>query len=111
MKPTSSGAARRDDRHKRAVATRAVLYSEGQTVALQYNKSRSAFTRPVRSVSSPSPLNVRVRSAQPFTQAELEEYLERAIAIVLDHDRGTGPTPLSSRQRQGTQATLYRMPS
>ncbi len=77
---------------------RAILYAEGQEVARQFNALQEAMHRdwPIREFAVT--LNVRVRSAHPFTQRELEDYLERAVAIMLDHDKGTGPTPNSMVQ-------------
>jgi hypothetical protein len=85
---------------------RAMLYSEGQDVALAFNALQKAMFRDCTLREFAVTLNVRVRSAQPFTQKELEGYLERAVAIMLDHDKGTGPTPNSMVQLDVTWAEM-----
>jgi hypothetical protein len=77
---------------------RAMLYSEGPDVALAFNALQETMFKDCTLRKFAVTLNVRVRSAQPFTQKELEDYLERAVAIMLDHDKGTGPTPNSMVQ-------------
>ena len=85
---------------------RAVLYSEGQEVARQFNALQEAMYRDWSIREFGVTLNIRVRSAQPFTQKELEDYLEWAVAIMLDHDKGTGPTPNSMVQLDVTWAEM-----
>lgn len=77
---------------------RAILYAEGQEVARQFNALQDAMYRDCLLREFAVTLNIRVRSTQPFTQKELEDYLERAVAIMLDHDKDTGPTPNSMVQ-------------
>lgn len=74
---------------------RAILYAEGQEVAVQFNALQDAMYRDWAIQDFVVPLHIRVRSAQPFSQAALEEYLERAVAIMIDTDKGDGPTPES----------------
>ena len=77
---------------------RAILYAEGQEVALQFNALQDAMYKDCSIHEFVVPLNIRVRSAQPFSQAALEEYLERAVSIMIDQDKGTGPVEQSMVQ-------------
>lgn len=69
----------------------AALFTCGQTVAVAFNalQEQMYLECPLREFTVP--LNIRVRSAAPFTQNELEEYLERATTIFLDFEKGSGP--------------------
>ena len=69
----------------------AVLFTEGQAVAVQFNALQEQMYQdfPLREFTVT--LNIRVRSAAPFTQQELEQYMEGATRIFLNHEKGTGP--------------------
>jgi hypothetical protein len=85
---------------------RAILFTEGQAVALQFNALQEAMYKewPLREFTVS--LNIRVRSGSSFSKKELEDYLERATSILLDHDKGTGPVPNSMVQLDVTWARL-----
>ncbi len=71
--------------------SRAVLFCEGRAAAIQFNALQEAICNDWALREFAVPLNIRVRSAQPFTQAALEEYLERAVRIMIDQAKGDGP--------------------
>jgi hypothetical protein len=77
---------------------RAALYTCGQEVAARFNSLQEAMCQdwPIREFTVT--LNIRVRSAAPFTQKELEEYMEQATSIFLDQEKGTGPVDESMVQ-------------
>jgi hypothetical protein len=85
---------------------RAMLYSEGREVAVQYNALQERLYETCSLREFAVTLNIRVRSEESFTQKELEDYLERAVAIMLDHEKGTGPTPNSMVQLDVTWAEM-----
>lgn len=70
---------------------RAAMYSEGQHVALAFNALQEEMYRKWPIQEFVVPLNIRVRSAHPFSKEALEEYLERAVSIFLDQEKGDGP--------------------
>jgi len=87
--------------------SRAALFSESVAVAVQFNALQEAMYQhcPLREFTVP--LNIRVRSAHPFSKKSLEEYLERATRIMLDHDKcGTGPVEDSMVQLEVTWAAM-----
>ncbi len=90
--------------------SKAILYNESMAVALQYNALQDTMCKDWPIQEFTVPLNIRVRSAQPFSQAELEEFLEKAVAILIDQDKGTGPTPYSMVQLDVTWREIQESP-
>jgi hypothetical protein len=86
--------------------SQAALFNQSQAVAVQYNALQDQMYEgcPLREFTVP--LNIRVRSAAPFTQKQLEEYLEQVTSIFLDHEKGTGPVEDSMVQLGVTWAGL-----
>lgn len=85
---------------------RAAIFNESQAVACQYNALQEEMCRGWVLQEFVVPLNIRVRSAQPFPKEALEEYLERAISIFLDQDKGDGPVENSMVQLDVTWRQL-----
>jgi len=77
---------------------KAVVFSEGQQVAVTFNALQEAQFKNMPLVEFVVPLNIRVRAGEPFTKQQLAEYLERATSIMLDHEKGTGPVETSMVQ-------------
>ena len=71
---------------------KAVLYANGQELAVQFRSLEEACHNHLPLREFAVTLNVTVRADQPFTEADLALYLERAACILLDHAKGTGPT-------------------
>lgn len=80
------GAGWNKDRNK------AVMYVEGQEIAVQFRNLEETLHNHLPLREFKVTLNVSVRAEESFTKEELASYLERAVAILLDHSKGTGPT-------------------
>ena len=79
-------------------AQRAVLYVEGQEIAVQFRALEEAIYESLPLREFRVTMNIRVRSGQDFTNGDLAAYLERAACILLDHAKGTGPVESSHVQ-------------
>ena len=86
--------------------TKAVVFSEGQQVAVTFNALQEAQYKNMPLVEFVVPLNIRVRAGERFTKEQLAEYLESACCIMLDFDKGTGPVEESMVQLDVAWAAL-----
>ena len=90
---------------------KAKRYIEGQTLADEYNRlEEEAYVHlPIREFKVN--VDIKVRTDRSFTAQELAEYLKLAACILLDHAKGSGPTPNSMVQLEINWANMHEVTS
>lgn len=69
---------------------KAILFTEGQTVARQFRELEEAQAAHLPLHEFGVTLNIRVRSPRPVSQEELANYLEKTVSILIDRSKGDG---------------------
>jgi hypothetical protein len=85
---------------------KAVVYVNGQELAVQFRSLEETMHNHLPKREFWVTLNIMVRADGEYTREELASYLESAVAILLDHAKGTGPIPDSLAQLSVTWTNM-----